>query len=52
LKWDKEYSFEILSTIASLAPNNIKALKAYAFILEQRAEYKKVVSIYNRIFYF
>ena len=49
LKWDKEYSFEILSTIASLAPNNIKALKAYAFILEGRGEYKKVVNIYNRI---
>ena len=49
LRWDKGYSFKILSTIASLAPNNIKALKAYAFILEQRAEYKKVVSIYTRI---
>ncbi len=49
LKWDKEYSFEILSTIASLAPNNIKALKAYAFILEGRGAYKKVVNIYNRI---
>ena len=49
LKWDKEYSFEILSTIASLAPNNIKALKAYAFILERRGAYKKVVNIYNRI---
>ena len=49
LKWDKEYSFEILSTIASLAPNNIKALKAYAYILERRGAYKKVVNIYNRI---
>mgnify|MGYP002628479918 FL=1 len=49
LKWDKEYSFEILSTIASLAPNNIKALKAYAFILEGRGAYKKAVNIYNRI---
>ena len=49
LKWDKEYSFEILSTIASLAPNNIKALKAYAFILEGRGAYRKVVNIYNRI---
>ena len=49
LKWDKEYSFKILSTIASLAPNNVKALKAYAFILEQRREYKKVVNIYTRI---
>jgi len=49
LKRDKEYSFEILSTIASLAPNNIKALKAYAFILEGRGAYKKVVNIYNRI---
>ena len=49
LKWDKEYSFEILSTIASLAPNNIKALKAYAFVLERRGAYKKVVNIYNRI---
>ena len=49
LRWDKGYSFKILSTIAALAPNNIKALKAYAFILEQRAEYKKVVSIYTRI---
>ena len=49
LKWDKEYSFEILSTIASLAPNNIKALKAYAFILDRRGAYKKVVNIYNRI---
>ena len=49
LKWDKEYSFEILSTIASLAPNNIKALKAYAFVLEGRGAYKKVVNIYNRI---
>ena len=49
LRWDKQYSFEVLSNIASLAPNNIKALKAYAFILEKRAEYKKVVHIYNRI---
>ena len=49
LRWDKQYSFEVLSTIASLAPNNIKALKAYAFILERRGAYKKVVNIYNRI---
>lgn len=49
LRWDKQYSYEVLSNIASLAPNNIKALKAYAFILEKRKEYKKVVHIYNRI---
>jgi tetratricopeptide (TPR) repeat protein len=49
LRWDKAYSFEILATIAKLAPNNTKALKAYAFTLEERGEYKKVVNIYNRI---
>ncbi|MGK0385454.1 MAG: tetratricopeptide (TPR) repeat protein [Patiriisocius sp.] len=49
LRWDKAYSFKILATIAKLAPNNPKALKAYAFTLEERGEYKKVVSIYNRI---
>ncbi len=49
LKWNAEYSFQILATIAKLAPNNVKALKAYALILEQREAYKKVVSIYNRI---
>jgi tetratricopeptide (TPR) repeat protein len=49
LRWDKAYSFKILSTIAKLAPNNTKALKAYAYKLEERGEYIKVVSIYNRI---
>ena len=33
LRWDKDYSFKILSTIARIAPNNVKALKAYAFKL-------------------
>ena len=49
MRWDKKYSFEVLSNIAKLAPNNTKALKAYAFALEERGEYKKVVNIYNRI---
>ena len=49
LRWDKDYSFKILSTIAKIAPNNVKALKAYAFKLEERGDYKKVVSIYTRI---
>jgi tetratricopeptide (TPR) repeat protein len=49
LKWNAEYSFQILSTIAKLAPNNVKALKAYAFVLEERGAYKKVATIYNRI---
>lgn len=49
LRWDKDYSFKILSTIARIAPNNVKALKAYAFKLEERGDYKKVVSIYTRI---
>lgn len=49
LRWDKAYSFEVLATIAKLAANNPKALKAYAFKLEERGEFKKVVSIYNRI---
>ena len=49
LKWDKDYSFKILSTIARIAPNNAKALKAYAFKLEERGDYKKVINVYTRI---
>ncbi|WP_271855381.1 carboxypeptidase-like regulatory domain-containing protein [Patiriisocius marinus] len=48
-RWDKEYSLEILTNIAKMAKNNPKALKAYAYKLEERGEFKKVVSIYNRI---
>jgi tetratricopeptide (TPR) repeat protein len=49
MRWDKEYSFEILTNIAKMAKNNPKALKAYAYKLEERGAFKKVVSIYNRI---
>ena len=48
-RWDKEYSLEILTNSAKMAKNNPKALKAYAYKLEERGEFKKVVSIYNRI---
>lgn len=49
MRWDKDYAFKVLSTIARMATNNPKALKVYAFKLEERGEFKKVVSIYNRI---
>ena len=49
MRWDKEYAYSILTNIAKMAKNNPKALKVYAYKLEERGEYKKVVSIYNRI---
>lgn len=49
LKWDKEFSFKVLSNIAREATNNPRALKTYAYKLEERGERLKALNVYKRI---
>lgn len=49
LKWDKDFSFRVLSNIAREATNNPRALKTYAYKLEERDEMLKALNVYNRI---
>jgi len=49
LKWDANFSFKVLSSIAKEAPNNPKALRTYAYKLDERKEFLKALSVYKRI---
>jgi tetratricopeptide (TPR) repeat protein len=49
LKWDSNFSFNVLSNIAKEATNNTKALRTYAYKLEERKEFLKALSVYKRI---
>lgn len=49
LKWDANFSFQVLSNIAKEATNNTKALRTYAYKLEERNEFLKALSVYKRI---
>lgn len=49
LKWNKDKSLEILSNIAEIAPNNVKALKALAYKLETRGSLENAKHLYERI---
>jgi tetratricopeptide (TPR) repeat protein len=49
LKWDSDFSFTVLSNIAREATNNPRALKTYAYKLEERGETLKALNVYNRI---
>lgn len=49
LKWDDKFSFQVLSNIAKEATNNPKALRTYAYKLEERKEFLKALSVYKRI---
>jgi tetratricopeptide (TPR) repeat protein len=49
LKWDANFSFQVLSSIAREATNNPKALRTYAYKLEERKEFLKALNVYKRI---
>lgn len=49
LKWEAKFSFQVLSNIAKEATNNPKALRTYAYKLEERKEYLKALSVYKRV---
>ncbi len=49
LKWDANFSFQVLTNIAKEATNNPKALRTYAYKLEERKEFLKALSVYKRI---
>ncbi|WP_432412178.1 carboxypeptidase-like regulatory domain-containing protein [Rasiella sp. SM2506] len=49
LKWDANFSFQVLSNIAKEASNNTKALRTYAYKLDERKEFLKSLSVYKRI---
>ncbi len=49
LKWDANFSFQVLSNIAKEATNNTKALRTYAYKLEERKEFLKALSVHKRI---
>ncbi len=49
LKWDEDYSFKVLSNIAREATNNTKALRTYAYKLDERKEFLKALSVYKRV---
>ncbi len=48
-QWDDDYAFGVLSTIAELAPDNVKALRVMAYTLEERGMEDKTLTIYQRI---
>jgi len=49
LKWNKEYAFNVLTTIASIADSNPKALKTLAYKLEELGKMKEAQHIYERL---
>jgi len=49
IKWNKEKAYTILSNIASVAYNNPKALKIFAYKLEEFEKYEEAKYIYERI---
>ena len=49
LKWNKDYANEVLNQIAKIGYTNDKALKTLAFKLEERGEFEKAKTVYQRI---
>lgn len=49
LKWNKEYAFNVLTTIASIADSNPKALKTLAFKLEELGKMKEAQHVYEHL---
>ena len=49
LKWNKEYAFNVLTTIASIADSNPKALKTLAFKLEELGKPSEAQNIYEHL---
>ena len=48
-RWDKNIAFTILSSIAEIAFNNVKALKTLAYKLEELNKFEEAKFIYQRI---
>ena len=48
-KWDADYSYVVLTNIAALASDNLKALKTLAFKLEERGNFDKAQMVLERI---
>ncbi|MBE9490501.1 MAG: carboxypeptidase-like regulatory domain-containing protein [Bacteroidetes bacterium] len=49
MRWDKNYAFNILSSIAEIAYENSKALKTLAYKLEEQGRLDKAKLVYQRI---
>lgn len=49
LNWNKEKAIAILSNIEQIAGNNPKALKAYAYKLDEWRQYEKAKLVYQKI---
>ncbi len=49
MRWDKDKAIDILTTIAEVAPKNVKALKALAYKLEALEELEKTKYLYEEI---
>lgn len=49
MKWNKDYAFNVLTTIASIANSNPKALKTLAYKLEELDKMKEAQHIYERL---
>ena len=48
-KWDADYSYVVLTNIAALASDNLKALKTLVFKLEERGNFDKAQMVLERI---
>ncbi len=48
-RWDRKKALDILLTIAEVAPNNIKALKALAYKLDELEKYEHSRYVYEEI---
>ena len=49
LRWDKDFANKVLHQIAIIGYTNDKALKTLAFKLEERREFEKAKTVYQRI---
>ena len=48
-KWDKAFAAKVLTNIADIAPNNVRALKTMAYELEELGMMEEAKSAYQRI---
>lgn len=49
MRWNKDKAVDVLTTIAEVAPKNVKALKALAYKLEELEELEKAKYLYEEI---
>ena len=49
MKWDQEFAYSVLTNIATIANQNVKALKALAFKMEALGKLEDAMQIYERL---